>query len=208
MQRRDFILSLLMATAGLPLSSANAIAATGMPYREVKVSGDYNRVIFFFDFNCPICRDVHYRIFNWGRSLPKSVQFEPLLVCPPTTEYMMALRAWYIVAKLSPEKIDQFADAVYTQVQDNGKRLDTADIWLTVVAKLGIPNQFFDEWKKFDTSLIRRAGGKYYGYDITATPALAIAGRYLITPDNTNGDMALFLQLANGLVSKTIDKKG
>jgi thiol:disulfide interchange protein DsbA len=45
-------------------------------------------------------------------------------------------------------------------------------------------------------------------YRVGCTPSVAIGGRFVITPDNTNGDQAMFYQLANGMVSKAIAERG
>ena len=37
--------------------------------------------------------------------------------------------------------------------------------------------------------------------DITNTPAVAVAGTYIVTPEFTQGDAAMFSQLVNGLIS-------
>lgn len=64
----------------------------------------------------------------------------------------------------------------------------------------------FDEaWKKVDEKSLRDAFDKLVSYRIDATPSIAIGGRYVITPDNTNGDQELFFKLANGMVSKSMN---
>ncbi|MDN4571878.1 hypothetical protein DBB29_24785 [Pandoraea cepalis] len=36
---------------------------------------------------------------------------------------------------------------------------------------------------------------------ITNTPSVSVAGTYIVTPEFTNGDAALFSQLVNGIIS-------
>jgi thiol:disulfide interchange protein DsbA len=62
-------------------------------------------------------------------------------------------------------------------------------------------------WERVPVDRIRRGVEKLAAYRIQTTPSLAIAGRYVVTPDATQGDADLFLRLASGLLSKSIAQR-
>jgi thiol:disulfide interchange protein DsbA len=59
-------------------------------------------------------------------------------------------------------------------------------------------------WQRVPVDRIGRAVEKLVAYRVQSTPSLAIAGRYVVTLDDTQGDTDLFLRLASGLLSKSI----
>ena len=205
MKRRAFLSSLaLLPFAG---SIAPAIAAPaplpGAPYRAVNVAGDGRRVYVFFSFSCPACRNHHRAMREWSETLPSSIAFEfvPVVVADP--DYVLAARAWYAARLAAPARLAQFTDAVYVQIHDYKRPVSDPEMWLSAASSARIPG--FDEaWTKVSRRQIEQAATLLERYGITETPSMAIGGHFVITPDNVNGDGRLFIELANGLVSKQV----
>ena len=176
------------------------------PYKTVgPFADDAKRVIVFFAFDCDHCRESLPAISKWGATLPKNIKFELMPVTTAEPQYLIPSRAWYAArATGAPDpEMDLFAAQAMYLVQTNGLSVTSFDMWHKAVVYAGI-NNFEAAWKSVPPSVAQRATQKLSDYQVTSTPTIVIGGRYVITPDNTNGDMGLFMQLANGLVSAVI----
>ena len=211
MKRRAFLLgasALLMQGHGVVApAAAPAPAASALPYAEVSPVGeDARRCIAFFQFTCPHCRDLHPSLVRWGRSLPRGVGFEFMPVLAPTAPLdrgqVMAARAWYAVAQVAPSRLEAFAERVYALVQDGRMSMEAGATWEAAARQAGV-GDFARAWERLQVDRLQRAMAKLAAYRIQSTPSLTLAGRYVVTPDDTQGDDDLFLRLASGLLSKT-----
>ncbi len=211
MKRRAFLLgssALLMQGRGVvapaAAPAASVLSKAEGPYSEVAPVGeDARRCIAFFQFNCPHCRDLHPLLGRWGRSLPKGVGFEFLPVVTSDRGQIMAARAWYAAVLAAPSRLDAFAERAYTLVQDGRMSLDAGATWETAARHAGV-SDFMRAWERVPVDRIGRAVEKLAAYRVQSTPSLAIAGRYVVTLDTTQGDADLFLRLSSGLLSKSI----
>ena len=212
MKRRAFLLgasALLMQGRGVVAPAAAAAPpATAMPYAEVTPVGeDTYRCIAFFQFTCPHCRDLHPSLVRWGRSLPRGVGFEFMPVLVPTAPLdrgqVMAARAWYAVLLAAPARLDAFAASAYALVQDGRMSMEAGATWEAAARQAGV-GDFARAWERVPVDRLQRAMEKLAAYRIQSTPSLVIAGRYVVTLDDTQGDAELFLRLASGLLSKTL----
>ena len=176
------------------------------PYKTVgPFKEDVSRVIVFFAFDCGHCRETLPAISKWGATLPKNIKFELMPVTSPEPQYIIPARAWFAaLATGAPDStMELFAEQAMSLVQTNGMSITSPDMWHKAVVYAGIRN-FETAWKSLPPSVAERAIKKLSDYQVTSTPTIVIGGRYVITPDNTNGDMGLFMQLASGLVSAVI----
>lgn len=212
MKRRAFLLgasALLMQGRGVVSpAAAPALAASALPYAAVPPVGeDARRCIAFFQFTCPHCRGLHPSLARWGRSLPRGVGFEFMPVVapgvPPDLGQVMAARAWYAVSRAAPSRLEAFADTAYAIVQDGHMSMEAGSAWEAAARQAGV-GDFARAWERVPVDRIQRAMEKLAAYRIQSTPSLAIAGRYVVTLDDTQGDVESFLLLASGLLSKTI----
>lgn len=167
-----------------------------------------NRVMHFFAFTCPACRQYHESITRWGRTLPKDWTFEAVPIVTSDVGSMAAARAWYAVQAAAPGKREVFADALYSVVQDEGGGLSQEAVYARAVAFAGVdPDKFVRAWRKVGEAPLQRIALKMAEYRLTSTPTLGVGGRYVITPENTNGNMDLFIRLASGVVSKVLHQR-
>lgn len=176
------------------------------PYKTVgPFKEDANRVIVFFAFDCDHCRETLPAISKWGATLPKNIKFELMPVTSSEPQYLIPSRAWYAaMATGAPDSaLALFAEQAMSLVQMSGMSLSSPDMWRRAVTYAGIRN-FESAWKSVPSSVAERAMKKLFDYQVTSTPTIVIGGRYVITPDNTNGDVGLFMQLASGLVSTIV----
>jgi thiol:disulfide interchange protein DsbA len=183
---------------------SQAQSSATVPYREIpRVNEDAKIVLIFIDFACPYCASMHDRLARWGASLPRDwrVAFVPVTV--QSVESVMAARAYYAAAAADPGKFIQFVGAAYKHVGGDHRRMGQPQIWRAVAAEAKIKG--FDEaFKRVDQKQVADANAQLRLYGINKTPSIAIDGRFVITPDNANGNVDTFFQLANGLVSKAM----
>lgn len=203
MKRRAFLSSVTLGAHFLSLFLAREASAEVQPYREVHVAADAKRVFVFFSFSCSACRLYHHTLEEWGKSLPSALSFEFIPVVVPDAEHVLAARGWYAARIAAPSRLSLFADALYSQIHDAKKSLSRPETMLSAAKTAGIPG-FANAWTKVSESAIRTAAELLAQYQITETPSMAIGGRYVITPNNANGDEKLFIALANGLASKQL----
>jgi thiol:disulfide interchange protein DsbA len=211
MKRRAFLLgtsALLMQGRGVvapaAAPTASVLSKAEGPYSEVAPVGeDARRCIAFFQFNCPHCRDLHPLLGRWGRSLPKDVGFEFMPVVTSDRGQIMAARAWYAAVLAAPSRLDAFAERAYGLVQDGRMSLEAGATWEAAYRQAGV-SDFMRAWQRVPVDRIGRAVVKLAAYRVQSTPSLAVAGRYVVTLDDTQGDADLFLRLASGLLSKSI----
>lgn len=203
---RYVFLLLVLGFCGSPAGAAPQEVPATVPYKTVgPFKEDASRVIVFFAFDCDHCRETFPAITKWGATLPTNIKFELMPVTTAEPQYTIPSRAWYAATATgaTTPKMRQFAEEVMDLVQVNGMSITSPDVWRKAVVYAGIKN-FETAWKSVPPATLERAIKKLSDYQVTSTPAVVIDGRYVITPDNTNGDLGLFLQLASGLLSSAI----
>lgn len=203
---RYVFLTLVLGFCGSPVGAVPQETPAPAPYKTVgPFTEDASRVIVFFAFDCGHCRETLPAIMKWGATLPTNIKFELMPVTTREPQYTIPSRAWYAAQSTgaTTPKMRQFAEGVMDLVQVNGMSITSPDVWRKAVIYAGIKN-FESAYKSVPPAALERAIKKLSDYQVTATPAVVIGGRYVITPDNTNGDLGLFLQLASGLLSSVI----
>jgi thiol-disulfide isomerase/thioredoxin len=186
------------------------------PIQEVTpyVESDSNTVIVFFKFGCPACRMFHDSLIEWGKTLPKKInfQFYPIIEPGPdqkiTPESLYGLRTFWVAEKIGNTlQKKEFAYEAYFLVQDEheGKNKER---WFNALENQGmkkydIAKAWQDEIKMGDARV-----GRQLHYNPTHTPSLVICGKSMISPMSASDDISLFTQLANGLVSRCGEELG
>lgn len=180
--------------------------AAAAPFNEVqRQSDDARSALIFFDFNCPVCATHHEKLVSWGSALPREWRAEFIPVALPTKESVVAARAFFAVAAADPAKLTAFMAAAYRRVHGAGAPMSAQSTWTAAVREAGVRG-FEAAWAKVSTKQLEAAMAKLLTYGINSTPSIAIGGRFVITPDNTNGEANLFYQLANGMVSRAMSQ--
>lgn len=174
------------------------------PYLQVKpVAGDEDTVRAFFSPSCPYSK-MYFSFFkNLSATMPagKTFEFTPLVNRGDGVSYALSFLA---VRNYYPAYVNNFVEASLVGVQDKGlstrnwaaiDRIGKAS-HLPVSLPALVQLHAADLSKALETSLrVQR------GLAVTNTPAVSVAGTYIVTPEFTNGDVSLFSQLVNGLIS-------
>lgn len=197
----------LISALMTPLLVVAQEAAPLLPYREVTVqSEDAKKVIVFFSFSCPVCASYDQTLSRWAQTMPDGWTAEFVPVAVPDKGNYMAARAFYAVKDADPARLHAFMSAAYAQIHEGGMSLEDPQTWAKAVAAAKV-HGFEQGWANVTQARLEQMFAKLLTYGIDSTPSLAIGGRYVITPDNVNGDNNLFMQLANGMVSKVIQNR-
>lgn len=174
------------------------------PYLQVKtVEGEEASVRAYFSVGCPHSKAYLQFFKNLSRTLPtnKSFRFTPLINKADGLSFAMAFLA---VERNYPAYVENFVEASLIGVQEKG--LSTLK-WAALdriarAAGLPIPLAALvhKQWNELQP-LLERLLTLQKALAITNTPAVAVAGTYIVTPEFTGGDSAMFSQLVNGLIS-------
>lgn len=197
--------AVLFAGAAFAQSPAGTENNGGIkPYLQVKpVVGESDTVRVFFSPACSFSRAYMQFFKNLGATLPAEKRFvlTPLVNRGDGVGYAMAFMA---VQRFYPRYVDNFIEASFIGVQD--KNITTKN-WLGIekigqAARLPVSLSMLVEHNLdvvkrdvADNLRVRSA------LQVENTPAVAVSGTYIVTPEFTNGDMQMFSQLVNGVVS-------
>jgi len=198
---------IIATTLTLPHFAVADEPALQLPYREVaKQEFDQKKVYIFFSFGCTVCASYDRALDRWAATMPEGWTAEFVPVAVPEKGSYMAARAYYAVLDADPRRIGPFMTSAYSLVHDHGMALDDEQTWKKAVAAANVQG-FEKAWAGVTQVRLESALAKLLTYGVDATPSIAIGGQYVITPDNVNGDNNMFLQLANGMVSKVIQNR-
>jgi len=201
-KRREFV-GLLGLAPWLPAIGADAVQDL-KPYREVRKVARYataKRNLAFVSFDCPVCRQYFAPLLHWGRTLPKQWSMEVVPVITRDLGFVVAHRAWAAAGSVPGANLGNFAQALFATVQDQRMSLDNPATYRAALALAGIDAKAFGLAFKGQTESLDTVIEAMQAFQIDAVPALAIAGRFVITPDHTNGNREQFITLASAIQS-------
>lgn len=206
-----FHAALIVATAFLGLAFAPSGLAKPTPDVEYKLinppqpaAGKGVEVLEFFNYACSHCYDFEPLLKSWLKAKPKDVEFR--YVPAVFNERMLPLaKTYYALEELG--LLDRMHESVYEAVHE--KRLNLADrgVMIKWIGEQGVDAKKFEAtYDSFSVdSKAQRAGQLTRSYRITATPYVAVAGKYLTAPSLTlradgNADPNRFFQVLHDLV--------
>ena len=174
------------------------------PYMQVTpVGGEEKAVRVFFSPSCRFSRMYLSFFRNLEATLPPDRAFSMTALVNKSDGIAYAM-AFAAVRRFYPTYLHNFIEASMVGVQDKG--ISTAT-WMGLnqigrAAGLAKPLPLIvqaqlDQVQK-DVKLAVRLR---HDLAITNTPAVAVAGTYVVTPEFANGDARTFSQLVNGLIS-------
>ncbi len=203
---------LIVASAFLGLAFAPAALARPTPDVEYKLinpaqpaAGKGVEVLEFFNYACSHCYDFEPLLKSWLKTKPKDVEFR--YVPAVFNERMLPLaKTFYALEELG--LLDRMHRRVYEAIHEKHVNLDDRGVMIKWIAEQGVDAKKFEAtYDSFSVdSKAQRAGQLTRSYRITATPYVAVAGKYLTAPSLTlraegNIDPNRFFQVLNDLVS-------
>jgi len=195
------------STRATPAPTAGQDGGDVRPYVQVKpVAGEADVVRVFFSPKCPFSKQYFPFFHNLQVTLPaaKRFEFSALVNHGDGVDYALAFE---LVRLHFPAYVANFVDASLQGVQDQG--LNTLR-WRDVdqIAKAAhIPAsiaRLVDANRTEAKERVEQAIRRQSALQVTNTPTVAVAGTYVVTPEYTSGDAAMFSRLVNGLISMTL----
>ena len=203
-----------MITRRILLGSIGFSAAQGVlaqqvlevpkPYLQVPtVTGDERVVRVFFSPSCQYSRMYVPFFRNLASTLPadKRLIYSPVVNKGDGIAYAMAFAA---VEALYPALVDQFIEASMVAAQDKGIATTSWAGLERIGRAAGLPVPLPVVVQKHSTMVqnaVNRMISVRHSMQVVNTPAVAVAGTYVVTPEITKCDAALFSQLVNGIIS-------
>lgn len=205
MKRRQFILAATSLIALPALAQQRQPGATIEPFRQISppVPGELRKVHSVISFTCPVCAHYHGMIAGWGNTLPKQFMFDFLPAVTDQDTAIMAM-AWLAMQKVAPQKLPLLASSLYSSVQDKGITTSTpgAALWKAILRDVGPTPGFGAAFQAVPFSKIEDIQRQVAAFKIEVTPSIVVGGRFVVTPENTNGNEEMFIQLASAMASK------
>ncbi|WP_260429062.1 thiol-disulfide isomerase [Burkholderia sp. Bp9015] len=206
--RQRVIISLAVSLCLGCVGPVEAQVPAGMeqlkPYLQVKpVEGDEETVRVFFSPSCQFSRNYFQFFNNLEATVPrqKTFIFTPLVNKADGIQFALSFLA---VQKYYPNYLRNFMEASFIGAQDRG--ISTSNwagidrIGQAAHLPVSVPRLVADHAPELEKEL-RAALVRQKLLAVTNTPAVAVSGTYIVTPEFTSGDAALFSQLVNGLIS-------
>ncbi len=193
--RRRFIGSVFALGAGLTVSSAVLAQTPGkdfVPVNPVQATEDAAKieVLEFFSYGCPHCADLAPMLGAWIAHLPGDVQVKKV----PIT---FGRAAWSNIAKLYyalevTGDLKRLEPEVFQAIHKEKANLFEESSLINWVAAKGVDRKkFTDAFGSFGVmSKVRRGDQLAGAYKITGVPALAVDGRFLITANTFEEQLA------------------
>lgn len=178
------------------------------PWREVTPlpgGEDERTCLIFISLACPFCAQYHSALWNWANSMPAGWRADFLPVLVQGMDSFIQLKAVRAATLADPQRLGDFLRSAYYAIQQQAMPTNSEDTWLSIVSASGYDMQAYSTaWQSLsdDRALIDPIVQKQTQYGVEATPSVVVAGKYVVTPDSTNGNEALFTQLLNAMVSK------
>jgi thiol:disulfide interchange protein DsbA len=178
-----WLLALVISTA------AQAQITPGKDYVVLKPaqpteSGKRIEVLEFFYYGCPHCNALQPSLRGWLKQKPADVDFRRIPAVfqdswVPLTRAYYAFDAMGVVEKLHYD--------VFAAIHEQNIHLMDTKVLFDWVAKHGVDRQkFVDTFGSFGVqNRLQRSVEMTRNYDIPGTPALAVDGKYLVSPSMT-----------------------
>jgi len=198
------LITIILFNHGLSFAQSLPLEELNKPYIQVKtVAGDERMVRAFFSPGCSYSKQYFQFFKNLAATLPesKTFSFTPLVNKADGVSYAASFVA---VQRYYPAYVSNFVEASLVGVQDRGiSTLSWAGIdRIGRAAHIPVPiSRLAFQHKKAVDSDLAELKVLQKKLEITNTPAVSVAGTYVVTPEFTQGDAAMFSQLVNGLIS-------
>lgn len=182
----------------------NAVAGTSIgPFAE-----DRLKAMLFFAFQCPYSATLHQSALQWAQTLPPQVTFARIPVVVSDDDRSSAM-AHSLVRVVAPDRLAEFESAAFAAVQ-SGSDYRLIATYTNSLRMVGITAAQFNEAKTqtLIAQRVLRIGRLSVRYRIASTPAIAVGGSAVLTPNQTNGDYPLLFSLVNGALSRVLESPG
>ncbi len=157
-----------------------------------KSPADKVKVVEFFWYGCPHCRELEPTLENWLKEEGNKVQFEGVPVAfrndfLPHTQMFYALQALVVSKKLTPAAFKTIHQATFKAVTEEKGNLLTPESQANWLAKQGInEKEYLNAYRSFSVqSKTKQAAELAKEYAIDGVPTLIVNDKYKTGPAYT-----------------------
>lgn len=179
-------------------------------FKTINLPSDRKAIRYFFSYTCPFSRKFDTMMQKWGATLPKPLVYVRVpIITEDIASYLGAI-SFYTVAKLNPEKLTNYQEEVYAQIQDRNKSTIAFHTYAEAAHRVGVN---VEEFAKLVTSvkihnLAANASVLGAKYQVVSTPTVGVGGKYSFSSELVNPETGNLVQLSNAMVSKFISEVG
>lgn len=211
MDRRDLLLRsaalLAIPEIGWAKPDESVKPLDGMkPYVQVEpLKEDLEVVRVYFTPECTFSRSYLPFFSNLKKTLPPNRKFVYSDVVNHRDGAVYAL-ASATVRKVFPNYVNNFVEASMIAVQDKGLPVRSWQVidQIGKAAQIPMPlSRAVWEQKQLMQAEVIEAVRMQNHYKISNTPSVAVAGTYVVNPEIAMGDMEMFSNLLNAVISMT-----
>ena len=179
---------------------------------------DEKKVLVYFKYDCPYCREYHSMLTGWGQTLPAgySLEFVPVIESATSGQPLkknivpfMLYETMERIPGVGAANLQAFSERAYAIEQDGPMKPNGNDAeWKAAVHHAGVSGTQIESAAAWTNQWMPDAVSRQVHYQLKETPTLVICGKYEVSPGITNGDHAMFQQLINGVMSKCLIDHG
>jgi thiol:disulfide interchange protein DsbA len=201
-----FARALLLLLTVFPLLVQSATFEEGRNYQRIVPAQSTEakgkiEVVELFWYACPHCYRFQPYMARWLKSKPADVVYRRM---PAIFSDRWALlgRAFYTAQALGI--VDRIHQPLFDAIHAEKRRMDSEQALMAFFAEHGVSN---DEFRKTFHSFavdakVRRAREMSRRYQAQATPSVVINGKYILNPDNADGNFNTMIKIMNYLIDK------
>jgi thiol:disulfide interchange protein DsbA len=173
----------LIAQAAVAQVAGKEFAPLEPPQPTVSQAQGKIEVLEFFSFGCIHCYRLHDIAKQWAAKQPADVVFVRVPVTFDRAQMVPMAKLFYALEATGD--LDRLDTAVFRAYHDQGNTLATDQAVLDWVARQGIDaKKFADVYHSFGVqSKVKRAEQLTNAYKVRGTPAVYVAGRYMVKND-------------------------
>ena len=201
-----FARSLLLLLIAVPLLAQSDTYEEGRNYQRIVPSQptDGNgkiEVVELFWYGCPHCYRFQPYITRWAKNKPADVVYRrmPAIL---GEHWALLARAFYTAEALGIT--DRIHQPLFDAIHAEKRRMDSEDAIMAFFAEHGVSNDAFR--KTFNSfainAKVNRAREMSRRYQAQATPSVVINGKYILNPDNSNGNFNTMIKIMDYLIDK------
>jgi protein dithiol oxidoreductase (disulfide-forming) len=172
------------------------------PTQPTSSGPDQVEIAVLFSYGCIPCRTLEADLARNYPPAGRTARHRLVLIPSVAGDRgVLWARAWYTAVALG--RADELHAAMYREVLDAGRALDSEDELRALFTRTGVTAQAFDELFHSTriTADVRRASDLARRYRVSSAPAVVVNGRYVTTVDMAGGREAT-VQLVTELFAR------
>ena len=202
-----FARSLLLLLTVFPLLVHSATFEEGRNYQRIvpaqptEAGKGKIEVVELFWYACPHCYRFQPYLARWLKNKPADVVYRRM---PAIFSDRWALLGRAFCTAQALGIVDRIHQPLFDAIHAEKRRMDSEEALMAFFAEQGVSN---DDFRKTFHSFavdakVRRAREMSRRYQAQATPSVVINGKYILNPDNSDGNFNTMIKIMDYLIDK------